>query len=62
MTTPPPQTPNLFATLPSSVDVYEVGPRDGLQNEKIVVPTDTKVAMIERLVDAGVKRIEITTL
>lgn len=61
MTTPPSQTPNLFATLPSSVEVYEVGPRDGLQNEKIVVPTDTKVAMIERLVDAGVKRIEITS-
>ena len=51
----------LFGALPGDVEIYEVGPRDGLQNEKTVVPTDTKVGMIEGLVDAGIRRIEITS-
>jgi hydroxymethylglutaryl-CoA lyase len=51
----------LFTALPASVEVYEVGPRDGLQNEKMVVPTELKISMIERLVEAGVRRIEITS-
>jgi len=51
----------LFGGLPTDVEIYEVGPRDGLQNEKSIIPTETKVAMIERLVDAGIKRIEITS-
>jgi hydroxymethylglutaryl-CoA lyase len=38
----------------------EVGPRDGLQNEKVVVETRAKLAFIESLVDAGCKRVEIT--
>jgi hydroxymethylglutaryl-CoA lyase len=45
-------------TLPKSVRIVEVGPRDGLQNEKQPVDTDTKVALIERLTDAGVSYIE----
>lgn len=43
---------------PSSVRVFEVGARDGLQNEKTQIPTNVKVELIERLVDAGVKAIE----
>jgi hydroxymethylglutaryl-CoA lyase len=44
--------------LPDSVTIYEVGPRDGLQNEKTVVPVDVKVEFIERLADAGLRTIE----
>ncbi len=39
--------------LPKRVRLVDVGPRDGLQNEKGVVPTDVKVALIEALGDAG---------
>jgi len=51
----------LFAQMPDTVEIYEVGPRDGLQNEKVVLPVETKLAMIESLVESGVKRIEITS-
>ncbi|MDT3672512.1 MAG: hydroxymethylglutaryl-CoA lyase [Aromatoleum sp.] len=44
--------------LPETARIVEVGPRDGLQNEKQVVPTDTKVELIARLADAGLKAIE----
>jgi len=47
--------------LPSSVRLVEVGPRDGLQNEKANVPTDVKVALIDRLTDAGFPAIEATS-
>jgi len=40
------------------VKVVEVGPRDGLQNEKILVPTEIKVALIDQLSDAGFPNIE----
>ncbi|WP_417316937.1 hydroxymethylglutaryl-CoA lyase [Emcibacter sp.] len=43
------------------VRLYEVGPRDGLQNEKQVVPTDVKVRLIELLADAGLTHIEATS-
>jgi hydroxymethylglutaryl-CoA lyase len=39
-------------------EIVEVGPRDGLQNEDTVVDTTVKVALIERMLDAGVRRIE----
>ena len=45
-------------SLPSSVKIVEVGPRDGLQNEKAHVPTDVKVKLINKLVDAGLSVIE----
>jgi len=48
-------------SLPDFVSLYEVGPRDGLQNEKAVVPTDTKVALINRLSDSGLSKIEATS-
>lgn len=43
---------------PSAVRLFEVGVRDGLQNEKEIVPTHIKVELIERLVEAGVTAIE----
>lgn len=45
--------------LPAGVSVYEVAPRDGLQNESAQVATHAKVRLIEALVDAGVSRIEV---
>jgi hydroxymethylglutaryl-CoA lyase len=45
-------------SIPDKVRMFEVGARDGLQNEKIQIPTDIKVELIERLVDAGVTSIE----
>lgn len=47
--------------LPSKVRIVEVGPRDGLQNEKQVIPADTKVSLIRRLEAAGLKAIETTS-
>ncbi len=44
-----------------SVEIVEVGPRDGLQNEKTLVSTQEKVAFIHRAIDAGAKRIEIAS-
>lgn len=48
--------------LPERVTVYEVGPRDGLQNEQAVVPTAVKVDLVERLLDAGLPYVEATSL
>lgn len=44
-----------------SIELLEVGPRDGLQMESTVVPTAVKVELIERLLRAGLKRIEVTS-
>lgn len=52
---------SLFSVLPARVDLYEVGPRDGLQNEPRVVPTEEKLRLIAALVRAGHKRIEATS-
>jgi hydroxymethylglutaryl-CoA lyase len=41
-----------------SIEIVEVGPRDGLQNEKAILETDDKIAFIQRLEAAGVRRIE----
>jgi hydroxymethylglutaryl-CoA lyase len=41
-----------------SVKIVEVGPRDGLQNEKVTIPTDAKIAYITALADAGLRVIE----
>jgi hydroxymethylglutaryl-CoA lyase len=45
-------------TYPARVRVVEVGPRDGLQNEPSVVPTEARVALIEALAEAGLTSIE----
>ena len=52
----------LDAALPvDAVRIVEVGPRDGLQNEKTAVSTDTKLELIERLQQAGVSYLEVTS-
>ena len=51
----------LFASLPAEVSIFEVGPRDGLQNESTILPVERKVELIEGLVDAGIKRVELTS-
>ncbi len=52
---------SLLSQLPPRVEVYEVGPRDGLQNELRMVSTRDKVRLIRALIDAGEKRIEVTS-
>jgi len=47
--------------LPEEVTVYEVGARDGLQNEKTAVPVEVKAEFIDRLADAGLRVIEATS-
>lgn len=42
----------------ASVEIVEVGPRDGLQNEDVILSTEQKVAMIEGVIAAGVRRVE----
>ena len=41
-----------------SCEIFEVGPRDGLQNEAREIPVAEKVALVDRLTDAGFRRIE----
>lgn len=53
--------PDPLASVPDRVSVYEVSPRDGLQNERATVPLAGKVRLIEALVAAGLTRIEITS-
>jgi len=43
------------------VTIVEVGPRDGLQSEPEILPTDSKVAFIEKAIDAGIRRIEVAS-
>ncbi|UOM32975.1 hydroxymethylglutaryl-CoA lyase [Acuticoccus sp. I52.16.1] len=51
----------MSGALPGLVEIVEVSPRDGLQNEKQLVGTDAKVALIETAIRAGLKRIEATS-
>ncbi len=47
--------------LPKEVTVYEVGPRDGLQNEALVLPTTLKLQLVKRLIRSGVPAIEVAS-
>jgi hydroxymethylglutaryl-CoA lyase len=47
--------------LPARVTVYEVGPRDGLQNEKTIVPVEVKAEFVRRLVASGLTAVETTS-
>lgn len=47
--------------LPAQVKLVDVGPRDGLQNEKQPVPAAVKIELVHRLQDAGLKNIEVTS-
>ena len=51
----------MFDHLPQRVTIKEVGPRDGLQNEKTFVPTEAKKIFIQKLIDAGLPNVEITS-
>ncbi|CAM3987394.1 hydroxymethylglutaryl-CoA lyase [Janibacter anophelis] len=55
-----PQTEPLSG-LPERVTIYEVGARDGLQNEKAVVPTEVKAQFVRRLLAAGLETVETTS-
>lgn len=46
---------------PSQVRIYEVGPRDGLQNEKVILPAAVKIDLINRLSETGLTHIEATS-
>jgi hydroxymethylglutaryl-CoA lyase len=48
-------------SLPDAVTVYEVGPRDGLQNESAIVPLQVKADFVQRLVAAGLPVVETTS-
>ncbi|WP_192808925.1 hydroxymethylglutaryl-CoA lyase [Actinomadura montaniterrae] len=53
--------PTPLPGLPERVTIYEVGPRDGLQNEKAIVPVEVKSEFVTRLADAGLGTIETTS-
>jgi hydroxymethylglutaryl-CoA lyase len=53
--------PEIFDALPPEVSVYEVSPRDGLQNERVTVPFGDKLRLIEAICTAGLRRVEITS-
>ena len=44
-----------------TIDILEVGARDGLQNEDVAFTTDQKISLINRAIDAGVKRLEVAS-
>ncbi len=50
-----------LAGLPARVEVYEVGPRDGLQNESTAVPVAVKAEFVRRLVASGLRTVELTS-
>ncbi len=51
----------LFQSLPDAVSVYEVSPRDGLQNEAAAVSTYNKTRLVDALAESGLQRIEVTS-
>ncbi|MEV7993066.1 hydroxymethylglutaryl-CoA lyase [Streptomyces sp. NPDC086077] len=63
MSTPDPALPMVVPApgLPVRIRIHEVGPRDGLQNEKTQVPTEVKAEFIRRLAEAGLTTIEATS-
>src|SRR5579859_1478367 len=50
-----------FVNLPPSVKIVEVGPRDGLQNEKALIPTEQKIRFVQMLAEAGLPVVEATS-
>ena len=47
--------------MPEFVEIFEMGPRDGLQNEKRLIPAADKIALVDLLSQAGFRRIEVTS-
>ncbi|OXM47713.1 hydroxymethylglutaryl-CoA lyase [Amycolatopsis alba] len=56
----PDRVPSASA-LPERVTIWEVGPRDGLQNEKAIVPVEVKLEFLDRLADSGLTTLEATS-
>src|SRR5436305_9341534 len=50
------------SALPRAVNIREVGPRDGFQNEPETIPTERKVKLIDALARTGLPRLEVTSL
>ncbi len=50
-----------YGDYPKEVTIFEVGPRDGLQNEPDFIPTDKKIDLVNRLTEAGCQKIEVTS-
>jgi isopropylmalate/homocitrate/citramalate synthase len=48
-----------FENLPGKIFLCEVGPRDGLQNEKTILSIEHKIELIEAIVDAGARSVEV---
>lgn len=46
---------------PKEVEIFEVGPRDGLQPEPVFIDTQKKIDLVDMLTDAGLKKIEVTS-
>jgi hydroxymethylglutaryl-CoA lyase len=51
----------MMVSIPASVTIMEVSPRDGLQNESVLLSTDDKLNLVQRALDAGCRRIEVTS-
>lgn len=51
----------MFSQLPKKITINEVGPRDGFQNVKTFIPTQDKIAIIEALIDSGIRNFELTS-
>ena len=45
----------------ASIELVEVGPRDGLQNESEIIGTETKLALIDRMIGYGARRLEVAS-
>jgi hydroxymethylglutaryl-CoA lyase len=58
---PAPRDPDLFAHVTDRASIYEVSPRDGLQNEAALIPIEGKRRLIEALCASGLTRVEITS-
>jgi len=58
---PGPASVERLPGIPERVEIYEVGPRDGLQNESAVVPVEVKAEFVRRLVAAGLRTVELTS-
>ncbi len=52
---------HFLKSLPTTVKIVEVGPRDGLQNETNIIPTDIKIEFINQLSNTGLSVIEVTS-
>jgi hydroxymethylglutaryl-CoA lyase len=52
---------NTMSDEPRRISIIEVGPRDGLQSEPEILPTEAKIEFVQRAIDAGIRRLEVTS-